>query len=55
MRARQFHLGIYRMQVLNKSQTIMRWCASGGAQHYRRWAKENRGPSRGSVIGADPA
>src|SRR6476646_3937044 len=37
-----FNLGIYRMQVLNKTQTIMRWLRHrGGAQHYRRWAKEN--------------
>src|SRR6201996_8978684 len=30
-----FNLGIYRMQVLNKSQTIMRWLKHrGGAQHH---------------------
>ena len=36
-----FNLGIYRMQVLNKSQTILRWLKHrGGAQHHQRWAKE---------------
>src|SRR3977135_2753201 len=51
-----FNLGIYRMQVLNKNQTIMRWLRHrGGAQHYRRWAKENAGPlPAAAVIGADP-
>jgi 4-hydroxy-3-polyprenylbenzoate decarboxylase len=51
-----FNLGIYRMQVLNRNQTIMRWLRHrGGAQHYRRWAKENAGPLPAAVvIGADP-
>src|SRR6476660_5494422 len=51
-----FNLGIYRMQVLNRNQTIMRWLRHrGGAQHYRRWAKENPGPLPAAVvIGADP-
>src|SRR6202140_1341595 len=50
------NLGIYRMQVLNKTQTIMRWLRHrGGAQHHRRWAKENAGPLPAAVvIGADP-
>src|SRR6476469_6255360 len=51
-----FNLGIYRMQVLNKTQTIMRWLRHrGGAQHYRRWAKENTAPFPAAVVlGADP-
>ena len=51
-----FNLGIYRMQVLNKNQTIMRWLRHrGGAQHHRRWAKENTAPlPAAAVIGADP-
>ena len=51
-----FNLGIYRMQVLNRSQTVMRWLRHrGGAQQHRRWAKENRGPfPAAAVIGADP-
>ena len=33
-----YNLGIYRMQVLGKDRTIMRWLAHrGGAQHHRRW------------------
>src|SRR6201986_2574111 len=35
-----FNLGIYRMQVLNKNQTLMRWLKHrGGAQHHARWQK----------------
>jgi 4-hydroxy-3-polyprenylbenzoate decarboxylase len=51
-----FNLGIYRMQVLNKTQTIMRWLRHrGGAQHHRRWAKENTAPLPAAVVlGADP-
>src|SRR5579859_2276153 len=51
-----FNLGIYRMQVLSKNQTIMRWLRHrGGAQHHARWAKENAAPlPAAAVIGADP-
>jgi 4-hydroxy-3-polyprenylbenzoate decarboxylase len=51
-----FNLGIYRMQVLNKNQTIMRWLRHrGGAQHHRRWGKESSAPlPAAAVIGADP-
>ncbi|HVV64150.1 MAG TPA: UbiD family decarboxylase [Rhizomicrobium sp.] len=51
-----FNLGIYRMQVLNKSQTIMRWLRHrGGAQHHARWAKEKTAPLPAAVVlGADP-
>jgi len=51
-----FNLGIYRMQVLNKNQTIMRWLKHrGGAQHHQRWAQEKREPLPVAVvIGADP-
>src|ERR1700760_1901781 len=35
-----YNLGIYRMQVLNKNQTIMRWLKHrGGAQHHQRWGQ----------------
>lgn len=38
-----FNLGIYRMQVVNKKTTLMRWLAHrGGAGHHKRW-KEERG------------
>ncbi len=34
-----FNLGIYRMQVLGRDRTLMRWLKHrGGAQHHRRWA-----------------
>jgi 4-hydroxy-3-polyprenylbenzoate decarboxylase len=51
-----YNLGIYRMQVLNKSQTIMRWLKHrGGAQHHQRWGKEKTAPlPAAAVIGADP-
>ena len=40
-----YNLGIYRMQVLNKTQTIMRWLKHrGGAQHHQRWAAEKTAP-----------
>jgi 4-hydroxy-3-polyprenylbenzoate decarboxylase len=52
-----FNLGIYRMQVIGKDKTIMRWLAHrGGAQHHRRW-KETGHPEplpACAVIGADP-
>jgi 4-hydroxy-3-polyprenylbenzoate decarboxylase len=52
-----YNLGIYRMQVLGKDKTIMRWLAHrGGAQHHRRWKAEGkREPLPAcAVIGADP-
>ena len=36
-----YNLGIYRLQVIGKNQTLMRWLKHrGGAQHHARWAKE---------------
>ncbi len=52
-----YNLGIYRMQVIGKNRTIMRWLAHrGGAQHHRRWKAEGkREPLPAcAVIGADP-
>jgi 4-hydroxy-3-polyprenylbenzoate decarboxylase len=51
-----FNLGIYRMQVLSKNQTIMRWLRHrGGAQHHARWGKEKAAPLPAAVVlGADP-
>ncbi len=51
-----FNLGIYRMQVLSKNQTIMRWLRHrGGAQHHRRWSQGMSAPLPAAVIlGADP-
>tara|TARA_B100001939_G_scaffold342769_1_gene354359 strand:+ start:3010 stop:4512 length:1503 start_codon:yes stop_codon:yes gene_type:complete len=52
-----FNLGIYRMQVLDKKRTLMRWLKHrGGAQHYRRWKNEKPEPLPAAVVlGADPA
>lgn len=52
-----YNLGIYRMQVLNKKQTLMRWLKHrGGAQHHAGWVREKREPMPCAVvIGADPA
>jgi len=51
-----FNLGIYRMQVLGRNQTLMRWLRHrGGAQHHARWANEKKAPlPAAAVIGADP-
>lgn len=51
-----YNLGIYRMQVLNKNQTLMRWLKHrGGAQHHQRWKQEKSEPLPVAVvIGADP-
>ncbi|HYD45091.1 MAG TPA: UbiD family decarboxylase [Phenylobacterium sp.] len=52
-----FNLGIYRMQVIGKDRTIMRWLAHrGGAQHYARHKGAGaREPLPAcAVIGADP-
>ena len=51
-----FNLGIYRMQLLSRNQTIMRWLRHrGGAQHHRRWATGQTAPlPAAAVIGADP-
>ncbi len=52
-----FNLGIYRMQVLNKKQTLMRWLKHrGGAQQHQRWKQAGkREPFPAAVvIGADP-
>ena len=52
-----YNLGIYRMQVIGKDRTIMRWLAHrGGAQHHRRWkgAGKREPLPACAVIGADP-
>jgi len=51
-----FNLGIYRMQVLGKNKTIMRWLKHrGGAQHHARWKQEKREPLPAAIVlGADP-
>ncbi len=52
----KFNLGIYRMQVLGKDRTLMRWLKHrGGAQHHRRWGQSRKDPLPcAAVLGADP-
>ena len=46
-RADGFNLGIYRMQVIGRNTTLMRWLRHrGGAQHHRRWQAERQTPCR---------
>jgi 4-hydroxy-3-polyprenylbenzoate decarboxylase len=51
-----YNLGIYRMQVIARDKTLMRWLKHrGGAQHHRRWREHKREPfPAAAVIGADP-
>lgn len=51
-----YNLGIYRMQIIGKDKTLMRWLKHrGGAQHFARWKKEKNEPfPAAAVIGADP-
>lgn len=51
-----YNLGIYRLQVLGRNQTLMRWLRHrGGAQHHARWAKEKAEPLPAAIVlGADP-
>ncbi len=52
-----YNLGIYRMQVLGRDKTIMRWLKHrGGAQHHQRWkgAGKREPLPAAAVLGADP-
>lgn len=51
-----FNLGIYRMQVIGRNRTLMRWLKHrGGAQHHQRWQASKSEPLPAAVvIGADP-
>ena len=51
-----YNLGIYRMQVVGRDRTLMRWLAHrGGAQQHRRWSAQHSKPLPAAVvIGADP-
>lgn len=49
------NVGIYRMQVLGKDRTIMRWLHHrGGAQHHARWTDKGKSTPCAVAIGADP-
>ncbi len=51
------NLGIYRMQVLDRTRTLMRWLAHRGGAHHARAASRTGAASipAAAVIGADPA
>ncbi|MBI1275935.1 UbiD family decarboxylase [bacterium] len=51
-----YNLGIYRMQLVDKKTTLMRWLKHrGGAQHHARWGEQKREPFPAAVVlGADP-
>ncbi len=49
------NVGIYRMQVLGKDKTIMRWLHHrGGAQHHQKWSDKGENTPCAVAIGADP-
>src|SRR5215472_15956250 len=51
VREDNFNLGIYRMQVTGRDETIMRWLKHrGGAQHHARWAKEKTAPLPAAAV-----
>jgi len=52
-----YNLGVYRMQVVGRNRTLMRWLRHrGGAQQYRRWKEKSSERFPAAVaIGADPA
>lgn len=51
-----FNVGVYRMQVVGKDRTIMRWLQTrGGAQHYREWMKKKVPMPVSVAIGCEPA
>ncbi|MCP4934053.1 MAG: UbiD family decarboxylase [bacterium] len=50
-----YNIGVYRMQVLSKNSTLMRWLAHrGGALHHRLWQAKGRDMPVAVAIGADP-
>ncbi len=56
-KAKVFNVGVYRMQVVGKNRTLMRWLAQrGGALHFEAWKQKSDQPMPvAAVIGADPA
>lgn len=51
-----YNLGIYRMQVIGRNRTIMRWLPHrGGAQQFARWKQARQEPFPVAVVlGPDP-
>jgi len=51
-----FNVGVYRMQVVGKDRTIMRWLKTrGGARHYEEWKALNKPMPVAVAIGCEPA
>ena len=52
----QYNVGIYRMQVLDRQRTIMRWLKGrGGAEHHRQWMERGEPMPVAVAIGCEPA
>ncbi len=51
-----YNAGVYRVQVMQRDQLIMRWLPHrGGAAHHQSWAKHGEKTPVAIVLGADPA
>lgn len=51
-----FNVGVYRMQVIGRDRTIMRWLKTrGGARHYREWMEMSKPMPVAVAIGCEPA
>lgn len=51
-----YNAGVYRCQVQDRNQLIMRWLPHrGGAAHHRSWARQGENMPVAVVLGADPA
>jgi 4-hydroxy-3-polyprenylbenzoate decarboxylase len=51
-----YNIGIYRMQVMDRNRTLMRWLkARGGAQHHREWMALQRPMPVAVALGCEPA
>lgn len=50
------NVGVYRMQLLDKDKTIMRWLKQrGGAGHHRLWKETGKSMPVAVAIGCEPA
>lgn len=51
-----YNMGVYRMQVIGRERTILRWLPMrGGAVHHRQWQARRSEMPVAVMIGADPA
>jgi len=49
------NIGIYRMQILDRNRTLMRWLKHrGGSKHYQAWMKAKKVMPVAVAIGTDP-